>query len=502
MCNRLYLWAGIIISGLLIWGCSEDKTTEPIPDTTPPEVTTTFPAAGDTGVGVDIHLQVGFSEAMSTSTLASQTIYINNLGGSTVLASSRSATLIPAQNLEYNHEYTATVTTNVRDAAGNRLAQDYVWHFTTVADTTRPIVFLTDPADGAVDVPRYFMDIRALMSKPIDPASVTPSTFYLSDGIFGAAETHWDTLIFIPEDTLLSNQTYTATLTTGITDTLGNALAADYSWSFTTAPDLNPPTVGTIDPPAGAVDVATHATIRAVMSEPIDPATVTTSTFYFIDAVPGMVETHGDTLLLIPSSPLDNNHTFTVTLTTGITDTAGNALAADYSWSFTTVAAPVIMPLATGNSWEYYYTTIDTLGHTTSGYSTITLMSTTTIGNETWFVDNTNRKYVNRDDGLWEIKTDSLYRAAASPGRLGDSASYVVQFQRAHMALVAKDTVITVPAGDFVCDKYEGFLYDAIMPRWYRSYYAEGIGMVQFEYAAAYVMDGKTEKLSSYSFVQ
>lgn len=236
MHSRVYVWGGLIVAAVLIWGCSEEKTTEPTPDTTPPQVTTTFPADGDTGVAVDIHLQVGFSEDMTVSTVTSQTFYVDNVGGSTVQASSRSAALIPAQDLEYSHEYTATVTTGVRDAAGNRLAQNYVWHFTTGPDTTRPMVFMTEPADGAVDVPNFSTDIRVLMSKPIDPASVTTSTFYLSDGEIGAVETHWDTLLFIPEDTLMTNHTYTATLTTGITDTLGNALAADYSWSFTTLP--------------------------------------------------------------------------------------------------------------------------------------------------------------------------------------------------------------------------------------------------------------------------
>lgn len=236
MRNRIVIWIGVIVAGALMWGCSDDKSTESVPDTTPPQVSTTFPADGDTGVGIDIHLQVGFSEDMNTSTLTSQTIYIDNLSGSTVQASRRSATLIPAQELEYSHQYTATVTTNVRDAAGNRMAQNYHWTFTTGADTTRPVVFLTEPADGAVDVPTYFVDIRVLMSKPIDSTSVTNSTFYLSDGEMGAVETRWDTLVFIPEDTLMTNHTYTATLTTGITDTLGNALAADYSWSFTTLP--------------------------------------------------------------------------------------------------------------------------------------------------------------------------------------------------------------------------------------------------------------------------
>ena len=42
-----------------------------------------------------------------------------------------------------------------------------------------------------------------------------------------------------------------------------------------------------------------------------------------------------------PSAPLADNTTYTATLTTAITDVAGNALAADHVWTFTTAVAGV-----------------------------------------------------------------------------------------------------------------------------------------------------------------
>ena len=44
-----------------------------------------------------------------------------------------------------------------------------------------------------------------------------------------------------------------------------------------------------------------------------------------------------------PSALLADNTTYTATLTTAITDVAGNALAADHVWTFTTAAAVAVV---------------------------------------------------------------------------------------------------------------------------------------------------------------
>jgi hypothetical protein len=154
------------------------------------------------------------------------------------------------------------------------------------------------------------------------------------------------------------NTVYTATLkggATGIKDLAGNALASDYSWSFTTAPppDLTAPTVLSTVPANGAIGIATTTAVTAVFSEPLSTATVNGTNVYLragVTAIPATISyTAGSTTVnLIPSSALASETLYTVTLkggSGGLTDVAGNALATDYSWTFTTETPPV----STGN---------------------------------------------------------------------------------------------------------------------------------------------------------
>src|SRR5438270_13295223 len=61
------------------------------------------------------------------------------------------ATFNPVSTLAPNTTYTATMTTGARDLAGNALATNFVWSFTTGATpgTTAPTVSFTVPANAA-----------------------------------------------------------------------------------------------------------------------------------------------------------------------------------------------------------------------------------------------------------------------------------------------------------------------------------------------------------------
>src|SRR2546428_9404966 len=85
-----------------------------------------------------------------------------------------------------------------------------------------------------------------------------------------------------PSLTLLPNITYTATVTTGVKDLAGNALAGNYVWSFTTgaAPDTTPPMVTSTDPANSATTAAEHTTIHQSLTEllcraPVDTSSIT-----------------------------------------------------------------------------------------------------------------------------------------------------------------------------------------------------------------------------------
>ena len=80
--------------------------------------------------------------------------------------------------------------------------------------------------------------------------------------------------------------------------------------------------------------------IEVIFSEQIAPATINTTTFYLTDSannvVPGMVQLTSNMATIMPSASLNADSVYTVTVTSGVTDLAGNPFAAPFSWSFTT----------------------------------------------------------------------------------------------------------------------------------------------------------------------
>src|SRR5207249_3369385 len=153
---------------------------------------------------------------------------------------------------------------------------------------------------------------------------------------------------FTPAIALAPLTPYTATVTTGARDLAGNALATGFSWSFTTGatPDTTPPTVSATVPANAATAVAISHKIDAAFSEAMDPLTITTASLRVTGpggtAVTGTVayDVPSKIATLTPASTLAPNAVFTATMTIGARDLAGNALAANFVWSFTTAATP------------------------------------------------------------------------------------------------------------------------------------------------------------------
>ncbi|MFO7618043.1 MAG: Ig-like domain-containing protein [Thermoplasmata archaeon] len=136
------------------------------------------------------------------------------------------------------------------DLAGNAMAADYVWSWTTgsAPDTTAPTVISTVPANAATDV-AIDSAITATFSEAMDPLTITTITFTLKQGttpVSGTVTYSQVSAVFTPSSNLAANTEYTATITTGATDLAGNTLATNYVWSFDTNPAVIPPANGTI----------------------------------------------------------------------------------------------------------------------------------------------------------------------------------------------------------------------------------------------------------------
>ena len=124
------------------------------------------------------------------------------------------------------------------------------------------------------------------------------------------------------------------------------ASTANYWADVVFAPDDNSgPLVGAVAPPDGATGIPVTTAATATFDEAVDPTTVNVGTFVLRAAsgaqVPATVgyDAGSHTATLTPSSALAAGTVYTASVTAGVTDTAGNALAAPRTWSFTTVAA-------------------------------------------------------------------------------------------------------------------------------------------------------------------
>ena len=114
--------------------------------------------------------------------------------------------------------------------------------------------------------------------------------------------------------------------------------------------DTTAPTVTSVAPAQGATNVATAATVTATFSEAMDAASITASSFELRNASNTLVaasvsyDTTTRTARLTPSAALAASASYTATVRGGtadprVKDLAGNVLAANLSWSFTTAAS-------------------------------------------------------------------------------------------------------------------------------------------------------------------
>ena len=225
-------------------------------DVTAPAVTSTSAA----NVSINQKISATFSEEMNASTLTPTNFTLTAVGipavSGTVRYHDRTAIFTPGSDLALNKMYTATITTGVKDLAGNAALVNVTWNFSTGAneDVTAPVV-ITSPADAATGVAVDTV-MTASFNEPMDPITITTANFRLSgpDAIAVTGIVTYDvtnnTASFtranhlitpvdfhtVPVSRLEPGTTYTATLTTGARDMAGNELESNWVWSFTTAP--------------------------------------------------------------------------------------------------------------------------------------------------------------------------------------------------------------------------------------------------------------------------
>jgi uncharacterized protein (TIGR02145 family) len=316
-------------------------------DVTRPTVTSVAPAAGATGVSVLPDILIKFSEPVDMNTLTDQTCYLTKAGSTDKIGGkyqpegfeNRSDVVlftIPQISLDYVTGYTLHITTGVTDLKTNAIGNEYTSSFTTGAhDDSSPAIKSTIPEDKAPNV--FLTDkIMVFFSEPMIKTTVE-SSFALTtyggalkvDCAFGWDE--YSTFILTPKSPLLEGKNYSLAWTNGATDLSGNPLTAG-SVVFSTIPAAAP-SVTYLEPggitPTSPTDlinnVAVETAIVADFSEPIDVATVNSTTFRISlgsSQVTGTFEFLNDNSRVVfrPNSSLTFGKTYTIELTNGIQD--------------------------------------------------------------------------------------------------------------------------------------------------------------------------------------
>ncbi|MDB4961981.1 MAG: hypothetical protein JWP01_1980 [Myxococcales bacterium] len=206
-----------------------------------PMVTSNAPFGGALDVPLNVRLSATFDLEMALLTDATFTLKQGSTPVTGVVSNASdglTVTFAPAANLAASTEYTATITNGAMSLAGTPLASNHVWTFTTgtTLDMTAPVVNSTIPTAAATGVP-INSSVSATFSKQISPQSITATSFTVTQGatpVIGTLSTAGTIVRFTPAAPLAASTSYTATLTTGVTDLQGNALASPFTWMFMT----------------------------------------------------------------------------------------------------------------------------------------------------------------------------------------------------------------------------------------------------------------------------
>ena len=221
-------------------------------------------------------------------------------------------------------------------------------------DSTPPTILSTSPSNGDNNI-SISNNIEVSFSEEIDNKTINSTNIIVSDSngnkVIGTFSYSNQVATFNPSSDLNYFTVYAVIVGTGVKDKIGNALVSGSSWNFTTssAPDTTPPTIASTSPSGSSNNILISSDITITFSEAMDPSTIDTTNVTLQDSngnsVGGVVSYNNKVATFDPANDLNYSTTYTVTIGTGVRDTASNNLSAISSWSFTTERPITLTPL-------------------------------------------------------------------------------------------------------------------------------------------------------------
>lgn len=353
-------------------------TTAAVSDMAPPRILCVDPADQTVGVNSSASVSVTFSEPINIVTVNSNTfgvsVWEDPYAGSIIFSNDNTvATFVPETPFPLSSEISIALGTEITDMAGKGMPLAFKSSFVTQdnADTNRPRMIGVNPYNGQTNTPTNSV-VKLAFNEPVHAATVNSATFYVTDvnrqPVSGAITLSPDgkVAVFSPAAPLLPNASYSVYYRE-IRDVAGNLLDNQGQTEFTTgsSADFSRPDITAVSPANGAKNVLRNTGILVLFSEPIDQTTVNGNTFIVSkDGIPieGRLEfdQYSSSRLVryqaTDVASLAPNSYYQVTLTTGITDTAGQPLSREFSSGFTTgeeteeTEAPIVTGINPFNS--------------------------------------------------------------------------------------------------------------------------------------------------------
>ncbi len=176
---RLAMFAAsaTLLAGCLAFATDTEPNVNVGGDVTPPTPIAFTPANLSTDVPIAGPISVTFSEPMRNATLTSSFTLRKTTGNVVVPGSvtvvSNTATFVPTTPLAVSTQYTAAVSTEARDVAGNALVPGVAWTFTTEAAPVTSLVVLPNPVTVIAGTTQQFGVTGRRTADPAAPVAVS-----------------------------------------------------------------------------------------------------------------------------------------------------------------------------------------------------------------------------------------------------------------------------------------------------------------------------------------
>ncbi|MFW5782765.1 MAG: Ig-like domain-containing protein, partial [Candidatus Muiribacteriaceae bacterium] len=330
------------------------------PDKIAPYVMMTSPVENAVDVSIDSMITAKFSEKIDSGSLSGNFLLKDPEGEIPARMNydemTQKAILEPEHKLEFGTSYTAVISKDVKDLAGNTMEKDKVWNFKVEAtpDTTPPTIVFYEPAAGRRDV-SLDAKIRVKFSEPMLESTINEYAVLFSsgerktlDGVINYVPNE-NMLEFYPNRQLEHDRTYFFVVNNVVKDKAGNNMKRAVNFHFRTkpAPDNERPKILSVYPQKNRKDIPVNSDIQIRFSERLDLESVNKFTTFLKEEKSGKIldidvsyneEDH--TVILKPREPLDYFKRYLITVSRIVRDEAGNNLKSTRMSQFETEPAP------------------------------------------------------------------------------------------------------------------------------------------------------------------